>query len=214
MLQRIKSKKHKNSWVLIPTLGSLIFIVLYFVATLFYPGGSQIDHNSIGFSWVNNYWCNLLDEQAINGQKNAAQPVAISAMLVLCVTLIFFWLLFPSHINMSKLPTRVVQFSGILAMATSLLLPTSLDHDLITNSASIFGLIAVAGTFFGLCKAKWYGLFAFGCLNILLVALNNYVYYNNQFIVYLPIIQKISFVSFLVWICLINISIYRKALQG
>jgi hypothetical protein len=97
-------------------------------------------------------------------------------------------------------------------MTISLFLFTTIDHDLITNLASVFGLIATTGTFIGLFKAKWYGLFAFGLLNILLVGLNNYVYYNKGLIVYLPIIQKISFVTFIVWVCSIDIKIYRATL--
>jgi hypothetical protein len=60
-----------------------------------------------------------------------------------------------------------------------------------------------------LYKTKWFGLFAFGLLNVLLVGLNNYVYYSNGLIVYLPVIQKISFATFLIWVCCITIKLYR-----
>ena len=43
--------KQKSIWVLTPIFGILIFVVLYIVAALLYPGGSQVDKNSIGFSW-------------------------------------------------------------------------------------------------------------------------------------------------------------------
>jgi len=33
--------KPQNIWVLTPIFGTLLFICLYFSATLFYPGGSQ-----------------------------------------------------------------------------------------------------------------------------------------------------------------------------
>ena len=202
--------KTKNIYVLIPLFGTVIFFVLYILATILYPGGSQVDKNSIGFSWTNNYWCNLLNETAINGQPNPAKSIALTGMLVLCLTLSFFWFIFPRQINTSKNLKLTIQVSGILAMTVAFFLFTDINHDLVTNLASSFGAIATIGTFIGLYKKKWFGLFAFGLLNILLVALNNLCYYNKELIIYLPVIQKISFASFLIWICCIDINLYRR----
>ena len=196
--------------MLTPIFGTTLFVVLYAMATLFYPGGSQADKHSIGFSWTNNYWCNLLNENAINGRHNAAKPIAMTGMFVLCLTLTFFWFLFPSYINIGKFAKLTIQISGTLAMTSALFLFTNINHDLVTNLASTFGLIATVGTFIGLYKTRWYGLFAFGLLIIVLVGLNNYVYYNKELIIYLPIIQKISFAAFLVWVCSIDIKLYQN----
>ena len=201
--------KLKTNFILTPIFGTIIFIVLYFIATLYYPGGSQVDKNSIGFSWINNYWCNLLNENAMNGQHNSAKPIAIIAMFTLCLSLSFFWILFPQQIKTGKIAKRLIQISGTLSMLVAFFLFTNINHDLITDVASLLGLIATIGIFIGLYKTKWFGLFAFGLLNILLVALNNYVYFTNGLIGYLPVIQKISFVTFLFWICCIDINVYR-----
>lgn len=204
-----QTDKTKSILVLTPFFGSLFFVVLYIVATLLYPGGSQIDKNSVGFSWVNNYWCNLLNENAINGQSNPAKPIAMTAMFILCLALMFFWFLFPRYIEINKRVKVVIQISGTLAMTTAFFLFTNINHDLITNLASIFGLIATVGVFIGLYKANWLRLFRFGLLNMLLVLLNNYVYYTKGLIIYLPVIQKISFAVFLIWICCIDINLFR-----
>jgi hypothetical protein len=74
-------------WILAPLFGSIVFVLLYFAATLLYPGGSQVDIDSKGFSWLHNYWCNLLSVTAINKQHNAARPLAITGMVVLTLTL-------------------------------------------------------------------------------------------------------------------------------
>ncbi len=203
-----QSDKTNNILVLTPIFGTLIFVVLYVIATLLYPGGSQVNKNSVGFSWTNNYWCNLLNENAINGQPNPAKPVAMTGMFVLCLTLTFFWFLFPKHIHLNKKLKLVIQISGTLAMTIAFFLFTNSNHDLVTNLASMFGLIATVGTFVGLYKTKWFGLFAFGLFNILLVGLNNYVYYTKGLIVYLPVIQKITFAAFLIWICCIDLNLY------
>lgn len=203
------SKVHRVL-ILTPVLGTVIFAVLYFVATLLYPGGSQVDKDAVGFSWKDNYWCNLLNENAINGQPNPAKPIAVAGMFVLCLTLIFFWFLFPKQINLHPKLKKVIQLSGTAAMTIALFLFTSLNHDIVTNLASFFGIIAAAGTFIGLYQVKWFGLFLFGILNMVLVGLNNYVYYTEGLIIYLPVIQKITFASFLTWLCCVNIKLYRS----
>lgn len=205
-----QTNKRKAILILTPIFGAILFVALYIIAAFLYPGGSQADKNAAGFSLVNNYWCNLLGENAINGQPNSAKPVAMTGMFVLCITLSLFWILFSKHANISKKLKLIIPVAGLLSMSTAFLLFTGLDHDSITNLASAFGLVATIGTIVGLYQVKWFKLFAFGLLNILLVVLNNYVYYSKEMIVYLPVIQKISFAVFLIWICCICIKAYRR----
>ncbi|MBC7850457.1 MAG: hypothetical protein H7Y31_12020 [Chitinophagaceae bacterium] len=202
--------KQKDSWILSPVLGAILFLVLYLVATFLYPGGSQANINSIGFSWKHNYWCNLLNEIAINGQPNPARPVAMTAMIILCATLTLFWYFLPRYFTIAKFGKLVIQISSVLTAVVGMLFFTRIDHDVVTNLVSFFGLIATVATIIALYKSKWYGLFSFGLFNVLLVALNNFFYYGQDLIVYLPVIQKISFGSFLIWICSIQISLYKK----
>ncbi len=197
-----------------PTIGTILFILLYLVSTLYYPGGSQVDKNSVGFSWVNNYWCNLLNDKAINGQSNTAQPIALTAMFILCTMLTLFWVQFPKYTTIKKVYKLTITICGTLAILISTFLFTNYDHDLITNLASLFGLIATIGAFIGLFKNGWKMLFYFGLLNILLVVINNIFYYRKDLIYYLPIVQKITFVTFLIWICLINLKIYRLTTEN
>jgi hypothetical protein len=51
--------------------------------------------------------------------------------------------------------------------------------------------------------------FCIGLFDLLLVALNNYLYHSNE-MMYLPIVQKISFLSFLVWFSFISINLYQR----
>ncbi len=199
----------KNVLVLTPLYGAIIFVALYAVATLLYPGGSQVSKTSVGFSWANNYWCNLLNDKAINGQPNPAKPVAITGMFVLCSTLSLFWFVFTEHSNLGKNLTRAIHISGTLAAIIGFFLFTSINHDFVINLASVFGIIPFVGVFIGLYQKQWFGLFTFGLVNILLVGVNNYVYYTKGLIIYLPIIQKISFGAVLLWICWIDIELYR-----
>lgn len=205
------NNKTKSNFVLIPIIGTIVFLLLYVVAAHLYPGGSQVNKNSIGFSWINNYWCNLLNDNAINGQPNPAKPIALTGMFVLCLTLSFFWFIFPLEIKISKNLQLTIHVAGILAMLVASFLFTDINHDLVTNLASSFGVIATIGTIIGLYKNKLFGLFAYGLLNILLVGLNNLCYYHHELIIYLPVIQKISFVTFLTWISSVTINLYHRS---
>lgn len=202
-------EKQRKIWLLTPMFGIILFVVLYFIATIFYPGGSQADKNSSGFSWINNYWCNLLNNKAINGLTNTAQPIALTAMFILCLTLIYFWVDFPKYTNLKKSYQFTIQISGTFAMIISFFLFTEFDHDLIINLSSFFGLFATTGTFIALYKNNWKTLFYFGLINILLVILNNILYHNISLILYLPLVQKFTFATFLIWICCINLKIYK-----
>jgi hypothetical protein len=93
----------QNFWVLTPLFGAFLFVFLYFVATLFYPGGSQADKKSIGFSRTDNYWCNLLNENAMNGEHNSAKPLALISMFILCLTLATFGISFHNKLILEKI---------------------------------------------------------------------------------------------------------------
>lgn len=188
--------------------GIILFAIFYIIAANLYPGGSQVNKYSEGFSWTDNYWCTLLNEQAVNGKLNAARPVALAAMFLLCLSLSLFWYIFPQYSDLNKNTKLMIQISGTLAMSITMFLFTSL-HDVVIIVAGFFGIVALLGTFFGLYKNKWHLLLLFGILNLLLIALNNYVYWTNDYIRYLPVIQKISFLSFLIWICCITLNLYR-----
>ena len=203
------NSKRSNYLLLLPIAGALLFLFLYFVAALNYPGGSQADKYSKGFSWLHNYWCNLLNETGINGLPNAGRRYAMAGMLVLCLSLGWFWFCFARYTALKKSYRIGMQLSGVLSMCIAFFIFTSL-HDSIINIAALLALIALSGTFIGLYKIKWWGLFSFGVFNLLLVAVNNWLYYGGG-LLYLPVVQKITFVSFLLWICFVCRKLYHFA---
>ncbi len=206
------SSSKKNIWIFAPLFGILLYILLYVIATLFYPGGNQVNKNSKGFSWTQNYWCNLLNENAINGQHNSARPIALTAMLVLCISLATFWYIFPKQIFKKKSNKLIIQISGFISVTIGIFLFT-VFHDYIINIATGFGLIALTGTFIGLYKIKWFNLFWMGLFTIILIAVNNLLYYNPKLIWYLPVVQKITFAYFLLWIGLIDFRLYKQSIS-
>lgn len=195
--------------ILVPLYGIGIFILLYLIAAYLYPGGSQADQFSKGFSWLNNYWCDLLHDKAKNGMKNQAKPFAIVAMVVLCVSLSAFWSAIPYHLSSKKSTQLAIQCTGIASMVIALFLFTSY-HDMVINISSALALVSMIITLQLLFKKRMFLLFATGVFCLLLCALNNYVYYTAHLIVYLPVVQKISFLTFLLWFWLVARKGYKK----
>jgi hypothetical protein len=193
----------------VPLVGCFLFIVLYIIATIYYPGGSPINTSTIGFSWSQNYWCNLLSERSINGLPNSSRHIAFAAMVILCLTLITFWYFFTKQIVFKRNERFIILFSVIASMVLALFIYTSF-HDMIINISATFGLIAIVGTLIGLNRMRWAVLFCMGINMLALIAINNILYYNKDLILYLPIIQKITFLYFLIWISLMNIRMLKK----
>jgi hypothetical protein len=152
----------------------------------------------------------LLNTKAINGQINTAKPVAMTAMVILCISLSFFWISFPIVVQLKKYHRIVIQIGGTASMIAAFLLLTNIDHDLAVNFSSSLGFVAVLGVLVALYQLKWSKLFAFGLFNMVLIALNNYLYYIISDLTYLPIVQKLTFLSFLFWICFIDMKMYFK----
>jgi hypothetical protein len=192
----------------LPVAGFAVFAILYVTGSFFYPGGSQADSHSVGFSWFHNYWCNLLAEKAINGQPNPARYFAYPAMIILCLSLMLFWILFFQETSYSATQKRIFQISGILSSIISFFLFTGY-HDSVINAAGIFGLIALFGALVYLYRQGRMFLFSFGILNLLLMGLNNLLYHSGNWY-YLPLVQKITFVSFLIWLGTISIVPFRR----
>jgi hypothetical protein len=192
---------------LAPFIGFLFFILLYIVAASLYPGGSDVDRSSVGFSWLHNYWCELLAGHAQNGEDNVARPVAIGAMFILCTSIGLFWY-FASFLfakkSVGRWATRII---GIGSMLMILLLFVA--HDTAINLSGLLGVIAMILTMIGLYRHRAYILLRLGVFCLVLCVLNNYIYHSGMYMYYLPVIQKFTFLMFLLWFGLVNIYLYR-----
>lgn len=191
--------------VYMPVAGIFVFVILYFIAASLYPGGSDIDRNSKGFSWLHNYWCELMASQSQNGQPNTARPVAISAMWVLVISLSLLWYGTPRHLPLHPSLQKLITVCGILSMALLFFL-SSTNHDLVINIASSLGIVAILLTSAGLYRKKMLITFALGLLCLLLCILNSWLYYTGQRY-YLPVVQKVTFILFLTWFGMMRINV-------
>ncbi|HLO53992.1 MAG TPA: hypothetical protein VK169_06885 [Saprospiraceae bacterium] len=187
----------------IPLVGIIIFVALYMYASMLYPGGSQADLQSVGYDWIHNYWCNLMNDQAMNGQPNPAKPFAVVAMVILCISLLVFFMQFALVFEGGKIWGHIIKWNAILSMSFAMLMFTAY-HDVMTMLSSIFGLFVVIGIIRAVYRSNLIIYKIGGFLCILLLSINNYIYYSLNGIGVLPLVQKITFVVVLIWILGLN----------
>jgi hypothetical protein len=200
---------YTNILEFLPSIGILIFVGLYIYSSTLYPGGSQADLNSTGFDWINNYWCNLMNTKGMNGKVNPARPAAISAMVILCLGLTLFFIQFAKKLVTNRFWKITIKVLGTITMIFALFIFTEY-HDLMTTLSSITGVMVVIGIILEVYKSKMYSFKWSGIFCIVLLALNNFIYYSHQWIEHLPFIQKITFAVVLLWIMGLNYRLAKK----
>ncbi|GAB3244218.1 hypothetical protein GCM10027346_41710 [Hymenobacter seoulensis] len=114
----------------------IISVLLMGIATLLYPGGSLVDHNSEGFDWSRNFFSNLFAATALNGAKNTARPWAIGGMAFHS----FSYGLFFMHMS-QKIPDRhastLLKLIGVATIAFTFLIVTPLHDVMILLAGSL-----------------------------------------------------------------------------
>ena len=193
----------------LPTIGILLFIGIYIYASTLYPGGSQADLNSVGFDWSNNYWCNLMLDNGLNGIKNKAQPVAITGIIILCSSMIIFFFQFANHFEKNRIWKMMIKISGALAILTAHFI-FSEYHDIMTTVLSISGTVVIIGMIRALHNNHLTFMTVMGICCILIIGLNNFFYYNEDLIQYGPLVQKGAFILILTWTIGLNLISNRK----
>ena len=203
-------KNRSNTIItLLPILGIALFVLFYIVAALYYPGGSYVSPNQSGYNFKNNYLCDLLDNQAINGVLNSARIYARIALAILCFSLIFFWYHVSHLFDRKNKSQTIMRITGMLSMLITLFLASGI-HDIILRIAGVFGVIALLIALIELFKANYYKVFLLGFICLLLFLTNYYIYETELLIEKLPLIQKITFLSFMSWFVVLSLHTYRK----
>jgi hypothetical protein len=198
----------KKIFHLIPTFGIVSFMMLYIIAASQYSGGSKWDKQTIGFNWLKNYWCDLFDVVAYNGQQNPARPIAIFAMFVLSCSFGLLWCFVSKYLAMNNLKRKVMNVASILSMLISVFLFTSF-HEEVINFGGLFGGIALTLTFIALRKNQENRLFYLGIVCLLLSCINYFIYQTGIALQYLALTQKITFLIFFIWGILLNFALLK-----
>lgn len=178
----------KKYAVLICLITALLLLV---IASQYYPGGSILDKNSVGFDWTQNYLSNLFTPKAVNGADN---PGWIWAVIGMAFNSIGFGLFF---INMSKKLayhkwSGTLKWIGIANLLFIFLIATPL-HDLgvISIVLTLFGLFTI--TIF-ILKTKLH-LFKVACILCVLMYYAFFIFFGFGFTELSVIMQKVYFIS-------------------
>ncbi|MBT8185270.1 MAG: hypothetical protein KJN76_10545 [Eudoraea sp.] len=203
-------KKHPNPGMfLFPLVGIGLFVVLYLLAAMNYPGGSRMFKDHEGFSFWHNYLCDLLDITAVNGEVNTARPYANAAMIVLCISLSWLWYYLPGMFRTKSLNRKIMRISGLLSLLIIVFLGLG-NHDKIVRIAGFFGVIAFISCSIALFKAGQRNLFLFGILCLTVFLINYFIYETGIYLRSLPFIQKVTFLLFISWFIGLDITLYQN----
>ena len=137
-----------------------------------------------------------MNEQGMNGIQNPARPFAISAMLILCSSLTLFFIQFSKQLEENRNWKWIIQTLGTISMISAVLIFTKY-HDIMTTISSIFGVFVVIGIIRTIYNSYLTVFKISGVACVLLLGINNLIYYSENYIEHLPLIQKITFVLFL-----------------
>ena len=102
-------------------IGILLFVLLSGTAMVFYPGGTLHDNNTIGYQFFYNYFSNLGEWTARNGEPNSLSAYLFnSALIILAVSYFTFYYNFLKKLSL-KLNNKFFSFSLIITVVISML---------------------------------------------------------------------------------------------
>src|SRR5689334_18209223 len=115
----------------LPLIGILVSVLLFVLATKYYPGGTTESAETVGYEWGRNYICTLFWPTALNGAANPARRFAIPAWFFLCLSIAIIFRNIARHSN-SKFQKKVIEIGGIGAAMYAFLVVTPM-HDLLVT---------------------------------------------------------------------------------
>jgi peptidoglycan biosynthesis protein MviN/MurJ (putative lipid II flippase) len=181
----------------------VLFLV---IATLFYPGGSILDENSVGFDWSKNFFSNLFLAKALNGTENPSRIWALIGMVFNSIGYGLFFI----HTS-RKIPhkhTALVLISiGVVNMIFTFLIATPL-HDIMVTVSSTLTMIGLFYITVFILKTKIHWLTLFCILSLLIFYSTLYLYGAGNWGL-LAVMQKVTFLCFMLLV--LTIEYFTKA---
>ena len=193
-------------------IGVLLSLLLLLISTTQYPGGSQADAGSTGFSWRHNYLSNLLNPIAVNGLANDAQPWAVAGVVFLCISATAFFIRFSRKIPV-KSASHVVRYAGVGATAFGLGAATPFHDSAVALSGALLMLSLFYVTVF-VFKSKLHGFKVLSVVFLLVLYGSSFVYYTRTGLEYLPLLQKSYLVIAVCWILGLEYFTGREDFEG
>jgi hypothetical protein len=182
--------------ILIGMVFSILFLI---IASLFYPGGSPKDSNSVGFHWTENYISDMLDYKAVNGADNKARPFAVAGVLLMGLSTGFAFVRFARKVNLKKY-SLVIQYGGLLLLLFSILGTIPSQHNLFVTLSIFLNLLVFFYVMIVLLKSPFA---KFKVLSILFLASfygATFMFGTKTGLEYMPLVQKLTHIVQIAWI--------------
>lgn len=182
----------------LPILGLICSALLFWLATVFYPGGTSAAPDFVGYSWSEHFISTLFRDSAINGVANTAKPYAVAAMLVFCASVaVIFWSI--SRCVSGRL-RKAIEIGGVGSMVYAGLAVITPMHDLLVTVALAFFVPGFLATLCLVRNAGWRSAKFAGFAYLVLVVVTSAMYYGNLLPEYLAVAQKAVFVLGSLWL--------------
>lgn len=181
-----------------PVIGIAVALCLFVVATIYYPGGTTDSASTVGYSWTHNFVSSLFASRALNGAANSARYFAILAMLFFCLGLGLMFKRISIKVR-SRIHKKTIEIGGIGSMVYGFLVVTPM-HDLMVSIGLLLGLAALFATTHALYVERRRLLFVWGSICIALSLMSAAMYYGNVFYGFLPVVQKVHWVTCIGWL--------------
>lgn len=155
--------------------GIAISVSLLVIATLKYPGGTDQDINTLGFSWSDNFISNLFNENALNGAINNARIWAIISMFFYSFSCAVFFYNFSKKI-VNKIASNFIRYVGISTMPFTFFIATPYHDLMLVISNTLFWACIICITVYLLkSNLNIFKFYAIICLLIYYYAMYLYI---------------------------------------
>ena len=197
------------SW-LVPIAAVIAFVALYAVAAVLFPGGTRAEPTRTGFSFLHNYWCDLMDATTHGGRTNPGRPVALAAMVVICGGLAVLWTAAPVLFRRAPRRGWVVRVAGVGCALVAPWVGAGF-HDRAIRVAVALGAVAFVTTLTALEPehARREILRISGWCVLAVVAVTYFIWETGFGLPILPALQKLAFIGFLIWVVLLALRLRR-----
>ncbi|NND33956.1 MAG: hypothetical protein HKN76_15315 [Saprospiraceae bacterium] len=192
-----------------PIVGLVVYLILFSTAAIGYPGGSINYPDAIGYSFFNNFLCDVMVGTTLAGIENNARTLAIISHWVLSFTMISFFYLLPEIFSVKNRNTFLTRFFGVLTMTIFSFMFTAY-HDVIVTLTGIMGTIALIPFFIELRNYDHQGLKILAYLCFLLSIIVFIIFQTKIGFYYLPFLQKITFVFDAYWVVWVSYLVLKK----
>jgi len=127
------------------------YLVVFSVASVDYPGGSENYAYYEGYSFFHNFLCDVMNPVTQGGTVNNARGLAIVSHIILSITMICFFYILPDIFSWKNRNTKLVRLFGVLTMTVFIFMFTSY-HDSIVVLTAVLGTIALVPFFIELSE--------------------------------------------------------------